>query len=290
MTLQGYQFDKAKVTPESDAQLYSYLAQSSDNKVISGLTATAAGLNVYVASGKALVQGRLVEVTQQHQLTAQANKTGYVCITIDLTQNNISTGTPGTSGYSPVNNQLRLELVDVLNQQDLNSGGLIYTFPLYSYVSTGTTISIKKIKNSFTDKVLHPYYRTIFNVADGDVAFKGYSDQNFLSFDFAGAKRLNVFINLYSKTIIAQIDFGSPSRFDPVYKHATRVLVPDLEAAPASVGRLWSVEVIATEAIEQGKLRFGKLRYSDFSKTLGWLDSDATSMANTFIYKIIAEY
>ena len=27
MTLQGYQFDKAKVTPESDAALYSYLAQ-----------------------------------------------------------------------------------------------------------------------------------------------------------------------------------------------------------------------------------------------------------------------
>ena len=149
MTLQGYQFDKAKVTPESDAQLYSYLAQSSDNKVISGMTATATGLNVYVASGKALVQGRLVEVTQQHQLTAQANKTGYVCITVDLTQNNISTGTPGTSGYSPVNNQLRLELVNVLNQQDLNSGGLIYTFPLYSYVSTGTSVALTKLERNY---------------------------------------------------------------------------------------------------------------------------------------------
>ena len=149
MTLQGYQFDKAKVTPESDAQLYSYLAQSSDNKVISGMTATATGLNVYVASGKALVQGRLVEVTQQHQLTAQANKTGYICITIDLTQNNTSTGTPGTSGYSPVNNQLRLELVDVLNQQGLNSGGLIYTFPIYSYVSTGTSVALTKLERNY---------------------------------------------------------------------------------------------------------------------------------------------
>lgn len=149
MTLQGYQFDKAKVTPESDAQLYSYLAQSSDNKVISGMTATATGLNVYVASGKALVQGRLVEVTQQHQLTAQANKTGYVCITVDLTQNNTSTGTPGTSNYVPVNNQLRLELVEVLNQQDLNSGGLVYTFPIYSYSSTGTSVALTKIDKSF---------------------------------------------------------------------------------------------------------------------------------------------
>ena len=149
MTLQGYQFDKAKVTPESDAKLYSYLAQSSDNKVISGMTATTTGLNVYVASGKALVQGRLVEVTQQHQLTAQANKSGYICITIDLTQNNTSTGTPGTSGYSPVNTQLRLELVSVLNQQDLNSGGLIYTFPLYSYVSTGTSVALTKLERNY---------------------------------------------------------------------------------------------------------------------------------------------
>ena len=149
MTLQGYQFDKAKVTPEADAQLYSYLAQSSDNKVISGMTVTATGLNVYVAAGKALVQGRLVDNGQQMQLAAQANKTGYVCITIDLTQNNTSTGTPGTSNYAPVNNQLRLALVDVLNQQDLNSGGLIYTFPIYSYVSTGTSVALTKLGRNY---------------------------------------------------------------------------------------------------------------------------------------------
>ena len=149
MTLQGYQFDKAKVTPEADAQLYSYLAQSSDNKVISGMTVTATGLNVYVAAGKALVQGRLVDNGQQMQLAAQANKTGYVCITIDLTQNNTSTGTPGTSNYAPVNNQLRLELVGVLNQQDLNSSGLICTFPLYSYVSTGTSVALTKLERNY---------------------------------------------------------------------------------------------------------------------------------------------
>lgn len=149
MTLQGYQFDKAKVTPESDAKLYSYLAQSSDNKVISGLTGTATGLNIYVSSGKALVQGRLIENVQQAQLTAQANKIGYVCITIDLTQTNTSTGAPGTSNYVPVNNQLRLELVETLNKQNLNDGGFVHTFPLYAYESSAATVTLTKVDKSF---------------------------------------------------------------------------------------------------------------------------------------------
>ena len=153
MTIQGYQFDKIKVTPESDAALYSYLAQNSDNKVIKGATATASGLNIYVSTGKALVQGRLIEITQQHQLSAQSNTTGYVLITVDLTQSNTATGTPGTSSYIAVNNQLKMELVETLTQQDLSDGGLIYTFPLYSYVSTGTSVALTKIDKSFFKKM-----------------------------------------------------------------------------------------------------------------------------------------
>ena len=149
MTLQGYQFDKAKVTPEADAALNSYLAQGIDNKVINGLTATASRLNIYVATGKALVQGRLVAVTQQHQILAQANKSGFVCITVDLTQDNTATGAPGTSSYVSVNNQLRLELVETLVQQDLSNGGLIYTLPIYSYTATGTSITVSRVDSSY---------------------------------------------------------------------------------------------------------------------------------------------
>ena len=165
MTLQGYQFDKAKVTPEADAQLYSYLAQTSDNKVISGLTATATGLNVYVSAGKALVQGRLIENSQQMQLTAQANKTGYVCITIDLTQTNTSTGSPGTINYVPVNNQLRLELVETLNRQDLNAGGFVHTFPLYAYKSTASTVTLTNF--SASREIKQPYISTSFSIGYG---------------------------------------------------------------------------------------------------------------------------
>ena len=150
MTLQGYQFDKAKVTPESDAQLYSYLAQGGlDNKVASGMAATSTGLNIYVATGKALVQGRWIAIQQQEQLSAQANTSGYVAITIDLTQPNTATGTPGTSDYAPVNNQLRLELVAILNQQNLSNDGLIYTFPIYSYSTTGTSVTLTKLTANY---------------------------------------------------------------------------------------------------------------------------------------------
>ena len=165
MTLQGYQFDKAKVTPEADAQLYSYLAQASDNKVISGLTATATGLNVYVSAGKALVQGRLIENSQQMQLTAQANKTGYVCITIDLTQTNTSTGSPGTSNYVPVNNQLRLELVETLNRQDLYAGGFVHTFQLYTYKSTASTVTLTNFSTS--REIKQPLISTSFAIGYG---------------------------------------------------------------------------------------------------------------------------
>ena len=148
--IQGYQFDKSKVTPESDAALYSYLGQGGlDNNVASGMTATASGLNVYVATGKALVQGRWIAIQQQEQLTAQANTSGYVVVTIDLTQSNTATGTPGTSDYETINNQLRLELVDTLNQQNLNDGGMVYTFPIYSYNATGTSVVLTKYKRSF---------------------------------------------------------------------------------------------------------------------------------------------
>lgn len=163
--IQGYQFDKSKVTPESDAALYSYLAQGGlDNKVANGMTATSAGLNIYVATGKALVQGRWIAIQQQEQLSAQANTSGYVVITIDLTQSNTATGTPGTSDYAPVNNQLRLELVDILNQQNLNDGGLIYTFPIYSYTSTGTSVTLTQYKQSFK---FSNYISTSFSIGYG---------------------------------------------------------------------------------------------------------------------------
>ncbi len=282
MTLQGYQFDKAKVTPEADAALYSYLAQSSDNKVISGLTATATGLNVYVASGKALVQGRLIENTQQVQLTAQANKTGYICITIDLTQDNTSTGTPGTSTYLPVNNQLRLELVDTLNKQDLNSDGLIYTFPIYSYVSTGTTVTLTKIITSHMKKGV---------VWSGKYDATNNSDSTSLKLgDLTGVKYLHIDLLCYNKFEKVTIEISNAySNFNVKWKYASQKLIPENTVVGTGTFRVWEVEIISTGAIVNSELRFGVLRYLNGGSS-AWNSADGTNQSNTFITSISIEY
>lgn len=227
MTIQGYQFDKMKVTPESDAALFSYLAQGLDNKVFKGMTATVSGLNVYIETGKALVQGRFVEVTQQHQLSAQANTSGYVVITIDLTQSNTATGTPGTGNYLPINNQLRLELVETLNQQDLSAGGVIYTLPIYTYSSTGTSATLTLYKQSFKQP---DYISATFGIGFGvlvtakrignavTITFRGQNTSQIL-----GGTKMNEKIPLGYRPIETEsIDFLTMSRhldnyyyFDP---------------------------------------------------------------------------
>ena len=274
MTLKGYQFDKAKVTPEADAQLYSYLAQSSDNKVISGLTATATGLNVYVAAGKALVQGRLIENTQQVQLTAQANKTGYVCITIDLTQNNTSTGTPGTITYLSVNNQLRLELVDTLNQQDLNSGGLIYTFPLYSYVSTGATMTLTKNSGSFRD-VFHDTKEIAWtgNLTAGTAIYDNFSRfRSLICYGISQNKTQFVIEVDLTKSLISS-ELGG------------RDFVSNIAIgshAEGAANREWKLAVGTVLAKNNTTL---DARYRD--GTGNWVASSSTA---TFIYKIVGVY
>lgn len=152
MTIQGYQFDKCKVTPEADAALY-YQLNNKQNHVIAGykneMNVTSSGLNVYVDTGCALVMGRYCEITNQEQLSVMANTEGYVCITIDLTETNAAEGVPGSSDYVVTNNQLRVELVTELVQQDLFNDGQVYTFPLAKVVANGTGVAITKNENSF---------------------------------------------------------------------------------------------------------------------------------------------
>ena len=147
MGLKGYTFDRMKISPKADALLYYFLGHEREAVVADfkdELKVVATGLNIYISPGACVVQGRLIEVDEEMQLSVSANDSGYVCVVIDLTQNNTSTGEAGTPDYQPVNNQIRLEVVKELVQQDLHNGGQLYTFPLASFVSNGTTVTLTK--------------------------------------------------------------------------------------------------------------------------------------------------
>lgn len=151
MGLKGYQFDRMKISPKADALLY-YSMLDGNDRIVKGykdeLKVVATGLNTYVSPGACVVQGRLIEIDEEMPLSVSANDSGYVCVVIDLTQNNTSTGEAGTPDYQPVNNQIRLEVVKELVQQNLHDGGQLYTFPLASFNSTGTTVVLTKINHN----------------------------------------------------------------------------------------------------------------------------------------------
>ena len=151
MAINGITFDRMRVTTKSDALLY-YSMLDNNDRIVKGykneLNVSATGLSVFVGTGACVVQGRLIDVDEEELVSVSANDTGYICLVIDLTQVNTSEGEAGTPGYTPVNNQVRLEVVKELVQQDLFEEGKLYTFPLASFTSTGTTVNLTKINHN----------------------------------------------------------------------------------------------------------------------------------------------
>ena len=151
MAINGITFDRMRVTTKSDALLY-YSMLDNNDRIIKGykneLNVSTTGLSVFVGTGACVVQGRLIDVDEEELVSVSANDTGYICLVIDLTQVNTSEGEAGTPGYMPVNNQVRLEVVKELVQQDLFEEGKLYTFPLASFSSTGTTVDLTKVDHN----------------------------------------------------------------------------------------------------------------------------------------------
>lgn len=155
--LQGYQFDKMQVYPTSDASLYSFIG-GERNVIIPNrgneMSVTTNELSLTVDTGEALIQGRLVKITEPMSITVGANVSGYLVIEIDLSKANTSTGTPGQPDYEPVNNQLSLKIVTQLTQDNINDDGLLYHFNLGAVTSTTSTASF--IKNKKTNPMYQP--------------------------------------------------------------------------------------------------------------------------------------
>ena len=145
MTITGSTFDRMRVTPVDDSRIYYGLAKRNfiiKNIYGDGFAQTVNGLEVTLAPGAAVIEGRFVESTEPVTLAVPANSKGHLVITIDLSKENTSTGTPGQPDYSPVNNQVSMRVVTSLTRQDLTNGGLVYDFPIVSFISTGSSVSL----------------------------------------------------------------------------------------------------------------------------------------------------
>lgn len=143
MTITGYQFDLAKVSATKDSALYNALAFGQDFVLAGqgrGLAVSTSGRTVQVATGMALIQGRLVEVTETETITIPASSVGYLVIEINLSRRNTASGTlaGGESEYTFNNDQVSIKFVSTLGKEPIAAGGMIYHFNL-GRVTTSTT-------------------------------------------------------------------------------------------------------------------------------------------------------
>lgn len=149
----GYQFENVKVSAENDARLY-HVLYNRKNQVIDGydqsMNLSSSGLTVKVAAGAAIIQGRMVVVRQEEAVTVPANASGFISLTVDLTQQVVpGTALPETEDYEWTNNQVKLEYVTQLVRGDLNNGDKVYNLPLCSVTSTGSSVTATRITDSY---------------------------------------------------------------------------------------------------------------------------------------------
>lgn len=119
MAIKGYQFDNMIVHPKVDAKLYFALqgdifyrniGSNTGGRLNSVQVSSAPnGKIVTITPSSHVVAGRLVEITENMTFTVPFNS--YLAFTIDLTKTNSPNGTPFTSSYSVMNNQLSLTVI-----------------------------------------------------------------------------------------------------------------------------------------------------------------------------------
>lgn len=131
----GYQFDNVRVDASKDAALYHVLAERRDF-IVPGIgkelkvTAAVDKLELTVATGMALIQGRLVEVTSPEKISVRPNQTGKLVIEIDLSKANTPTGDVGSADYRVDVQQVGIKVVRDVIKNNLMNGGHRYHYVL----------------------------------------------------------------------------------------------------------------------------------------------------------------
>jgi len=160
MAIKGYQFDRETPTPLSDALLYNALTRG-HSRVIEDYgdafeCVATWSRDITIGTGFAIMAGRAVEVNTSEIMTVPSGFKGYVCISIDLSRVNQSTGSVGTPSYLPINNQLSFELKEEPVQEDISNGGELFDLPLWLIDGTGANVIVVERKDSFFSTLTGP--------------------------------------------------------------------------------------------------------------------------------------
>lgn len=147
----GATFDKMRVTPTLDSNIYLGLA-GSDIIRLWGCDLHWNGLTLSIDQGAMLIKGRYIRIQGQSiPTTFPANFTGWFVLTIDLTKSNDSTGNPVYDNYSVSNNQVyfRYILDKDRRNEDITWAGKVYDLPIASCATDGTKFTKVEMKDGW---------------------------------------------------------------------------------------------------------------------------------------------
>jgi len=132
-----YQSDYMSVSPTADASVYSLIG----DHIITGMTVTANATGVTVTAGKALLQGRLVELKTAKTYTWPSGVTsGYIGLIANLTNTNVDKG-----DGSVVNNQYTFGIFTTVSG-DLIAGSTVANIPIAGVETSGQVTTAENIR------------------------------------------------------------------------------------------------------------------------------------------------
>ena len=132
-----YQSDYMSVSPTADASVYSLIG----DQIITGMAVTANATEVTVTAGKALLQGRLVELkTAKTYAWPSGVTSGYIGLTANLTNTNVD-GVDGTI----VNNQYTFGIFTTVSG-DLIAGSTVANIPIAGVETSGQVTTAENIR------------------------------------------------------------------------------------------------------------------------------------------------
>ena len=170
-----YQADFMNVSPSADGAVFSGIG----NRIITGLVPTLLNGSVQVTAGKALVQGRLFELTSTKTYTPSTTMgTQYLGLMVDLTKSNVDGDTVTNNQYtvgffnSPSGNLVMGDskaniplfkmtgTTSVIVAPEMN-GSTVRTWQPNTQYSIGDLVTFNRLGTDTTGKLTNPVFNAV---------------------------------------------------------------------------------------------------------------------------------